>query len=81
MQEGDGVDIARVRTWSIAASPPTRRTVAVPVLLGNARQLGGGALSGQTLRPPLIGASVVHRNSHANELLDIAQEGDLLSVA
>jgi|RhiMetStandDraft_8_1073273.scaffolds.fasta_scaffold01464_2 hypothetical protein len=55
---------------------------AVPVPpLGIDRQLDKGARRGGRLRPPLIGASVAHRNSHANKLLDIAQGGHLLAVA
>src|SRR6516165_8503169 len=60
----------------------THQTTAVPVLaLGIDRRLDKGARRAARLRPPLIGAPVTHWNSHANKLLDIAQEGHLLTVA
>jgi hypothetical protein len=68
--------------WLAMATLLTRQTTAVPVPpLGIDRRLDKGARRGGRLRPPLIGASVAHRNSHANKLLDIAQGGHLLAVA
>ena len=51
-------------------------------LLGRVeRRPGRGALGGQALRPPFIGTAAAPRNSNANELLDVTQEGHLLAVA
>ena len=55
--------------------------VRVPPPLGIGRRLDKGTPRDARLLPPLLGASVAHRNSNANKLLDIAQEGHLLAVA
>jgi hypothetical protein len=58
MYEGNRFDTARPPVELTRATLPMRRTAAVPVLLlGSARRLARGALSGRPLRPPLIGAS------------------------
>ena len=68
--------------WLAMATLPARQTAMVRVPpLGIGRRLDKGTPREARLLSPLIGTSVAHRNSHANKLLDIAQEGHLLAVA
>src|SRR5215831_5197192 len=80
--EGYRIYAARRLVWSAIMTVLTHQTTAVPVpALGIDRRLDKGARRGARLYPPLIGAPVVHWNSHANEFFDIAQEADLLTIA
>ena len=80
MHEGNGIDTAWRFVCLAMAILLGRQTTAVPVPpLGVCRL--NRARRRERLRPPLIDASVAHRKSHANKLLDIAQEGHLLGVA
>src|SRR6516225_9757938 len=80
--EGYRTDTARRLVWLAMATLLARQTTVVRVPpLGIGRRLDKGTPREARLLPPLIGTSVAHRNSHANKLLDIAQEGHLLAVA
>jgi len=80
--EGYRIYAARRLVWSAIMTVLTHQTTAVSVpALGIDRRLDKGARRGARLCPPLIGAPVAHWNSHANKLLDIAQEGHLLAFA
>ena len=58
------------------------RPIAAPVpLLGVDRRPGRGPIGGLRRGRRSIAASAVHRNSHANKLLDVAQERHLFAVA
>ena len=82
IDEGNRTDTARRLNWLALATLLMRRAVAVPLLpLGSATRFGSGALIGRRVRPPWIGAPVADRDSLANKLLDIAQEGQFLAVA
>src|SRR6516165_5074625 len=80
--EGYRIDTVRRLVWLAMATLLARQTTVMRVPpLGIGRRLGKGTPREARLPPPLIGTSVAHRNSHANKLLDIAQEGHLLAVA
>src|SRR6516225_1398643 len=80
--EGYRTDTARRLVWLAMATLLARQTTVVQVPpLGIGRRLDKGTPREARLLPPLIGTSVVHRNSHANKLIDIAQEDALNTVA